>query len=1024
MLGLGVHTLFINAQQTDLYHLSSYNTGVNESAEVVAYDASTQRAFFTSASTNNLSIIDISDPENPTLFLDFSLSEYGGAPNSVAIHNGLVAVAVEDTVKTANGKIIFLNNNGIYLGNLTVGALPDMLTFTPDGTKLLVANEGEPNDDYTIDPEGSVSIIDLSAGLLGATVTTVDFTKYNNKKASLINKGIRIFGNNNTASVAEDMEPEYISITEDGSLAYVNCQENNAFAVIDLSGDTIIDILPLGYKNHLSGTPSVTSYTLNQLASSWPTLGTPVYDGGQPTVMLGGFSGLYYADDESNVTNQVFYAVPDRGPNAAVVKKADVIPTSTQNIRPFKLPNYQARISKFTVNRSTGNVTLGSSILLFRQDGITPITGKGNIPGEDEVPVTYADAATAYPNTDYTDNNSEEYHELSFDEFGGDLEGVLKDKNGDFWLCDEYRPAIYKFQPNGTLIDRYVASGTSLLGTTPLPIGTYGNETLPAIYTKRRANRGFEAIAYDSTNHIIYAFIQSPLYNPSSVTKDNSDVIRILGVDASTGNPVSEYVYLLERNKDDGYSSSRVDKIGDAVFTGNGKFLVIERDSEGPTVEFGKKYVFEIDINSATNILNTTISLIDGSTPGLTALEELTTDQIVDNENITPVQKLKVVNLPSVGYQGSDKAEGIALLPNNEIAVLNDNDFGLAGAGITDNSVLGIISFANNYSFDASDKDNGVNITAHPTLGMYMPDGIASYEVNGINYIVTANEGDSRDYDGYSEEKRVKNLTLDSVYYPNAAILQVDSNLGRLKTTTATGDYNNDGKIDQIYSYGGRSFSIFDEYGNLVFDSGNEISQTILTEESTLFNEDEGEEDKRSDDKGSEPEAIAIGEINGFTYAFIGLERQSAILVYDITNPKSPNFITYYNNRTVDTLGITGDVAPEIIKFINENESPNGENILLVGYEESGSVGIIQIGGTITSISEEVKNSGFNIYPNPLNGINVLNFNTEISGTIFNINGQVIMSFENEKSIDTSTLSEGVYIIKTKTKGTKRFVKL
>ena len=102
----------------------------------------------------------------------------------------------------------------------------------------------------------------------------------------------------------------------------------------------------------------------------------------------------------------------------------------------------------------------------------------------------------------------------------------------------------------------------------------------------------------------------------------------------------------------------------------------------------------------------------------------------------------------------------------------------------------------------------------------------------------------------------------------------------------------------------------------------------------------------------------------------------------------------------------------------------NWEHLLLVGYEESGSMGIIQIGGTITSISEEVRDSRFNLYPNPLNRANILNFNTAISGSIFNLNGQVMMSFENEKSIDVAPFSEGVYIIKSNTKGTKRFVKL
>ncbi|MFY0712424.1 esterase-like activity of phytase family protein [Seonamhaeicola sp. NFXS20] len=998
--------------QDPLQHLASYFTNTEGSAETVAYDAVNQQAFFTNSSTNSVTIVDISSPNSPVLVKTVDLSSYGAGPNSIAIHGSVVAVAVEDAVKQNNGKVVFFDLNGVYQNQITAGALPDMLTFTPDGTKVIVANEGEPSDDYLTDPEGSITVIDLSAGVMSASATAINFNDYDDKKESLKNKGIRIFGNNGAATVSQDLEPEYITVLEDGTKAYVSCQENNALAVVDLTTNTILDILPLGYKNHLLGTPTVTSYIVNELEENWPALGTPVYDGGQPTVMLGGFSGLFYDEANSTATDYVFYAIPDRGPNDATTSGASVTPAASQNLRPFKLPNYQGRIAKFTLNKTTGDITLNQQILLTRKDGTTPITGKGNIPGIDEVPVTYTDAATAYANADYVGADSEEYHALPYDEYGGDFEGILIDKDGYFWMCDEYRPAIYKFQANGTLVERYVPSGTSLLGDTPQPEGTYGAETLPEVYSLRRANRGFEAIAYNEASHVIYAFIQSPIENPSNAVRNNSDVIRILGINADTGVPVSEYVYLLERNKDAGYASSRVDKIGDAVYTGNGKFLVIERDSEGPDAEYGKKYVFEIDINYATNVLNYALSVSK-------ELEEMSADEILA-EGIIVSHKNKVVNLPSIGYKSSDKAEGIALLPNNEIAIINDNDFGLAGAGITDNSVLGIISFANDYGFDASNEDGKIDIKSHPTLGIYMPDAIASYNVNGLNYIVTANEGDSRDYDGYSEEDRVKDLTLNTAagYYPDATTLQEDENLGRLKTTYADGDYNNDGTYEQIYSYGARSFSIFDQYGNIVFDSADQFGQTIAVEEPTLFNQDEEEFDGRSDDKGGEPEAIALGTIDGKTYAFIGLERQSSILMYDITNPKDVEFITYYkHNSTI------GDVAPEIIKFIPASQSPNSKNLLLVGCEVSGSLAIIQVDDTVLSVSEVVTKNDFKMYPNPIIDT-TLKFNKTLSGVVYNLSGQEVKTFNNKTAIDVSQLAAGVYILKTKTHGVKRFLKL
>ncbi|MCB0669939.1 MAG: esterase-like activity of phytase family protein [Saprospiraceae bacterium] len=1040
LFSLTISTICLLAQD-EMIHLASYATGGEGSAETVAYDNSSSRAFFTSTANNSFSIVDISNPNEPTLYKEVSLAEYGAGPNSVAVSNGIVALAVENEDKTANGRVVFFNTEGEYQADVEVGALPDMLTFTPDGSKVLVANEGEPNDDYDVDPPGSVSIIDVAMAMTGAqAVVNISFESYNDKKASLLNKGVRIFGADGMATVAQDMEPEYITITADGSRAYVNCQENNALAVIDLSSNTILDILPLGYKDHSQGSPTLTNYILNELVSDWPELGTPAYGGGQPPVMLGGFSALYFDATESTDEEYVFYTVPDRGPNADAVSSASVTPQAPENLRPFKLPDYQARIVKITLNKNSGAVQLSDQILLFRQDGTTPISGRGNIPGVDEIPVTYADASTEYLNQDFTDPDGNSFHQLEYDAFGGDFEGIVRDKNGNFWLCDENRPAIYQIAPDGTLMERYVPEGTAALGNDPQEEGFYGAETLPGYYTTRRANRGFEAIAYDSAKNIVYAFIQSPLENPGSAVRNNTDVIRILGINADDGVPAEEYVYLLEQNKDSGYSTSRVDKIGDAFYTGDGQFLVIERDSEAPTVPVGKKYIFKIDITKATNVLNLDVSERLQTGPvdprfGITlsgvnntfrsassTLEEMSADEI-RALGILPVYKTKVVNLPSIYYQSSDKPEGVSLLPDGTIAVLNDNDFGLAGAGVTDNSILGLISFGNNYSLDASDRDDAINIQNWPTLGMYLPDAIGSYSVNGQDYIVTANEGDSRDYDGYSEEERVKDLILDETYYPDAAGLQEDEMLGRLKTTSSMGDYDQDGMVEQIYSYGARSFSIFDAYGNLVFDSGNEFALTVQTEEEALFNEDEGEKDGRSDDKGVEPEAIEIATINDFTYAFVGLERQSGIIVYDITDPVSPKFITYYNNRMYDG-GVTGDIAPEIIKFIPGEDSPNGEPLLLVGYEVSGSMGIIQLGGSITPVSEVAHESRFNVYPNPVTGGGDLNFDIPVSGQVYDMAGLIVKEFDRQHRMNVSDLQPGIYVIRTLEHGAQRFLKL
>jgi len=361
-------------EELELEVLGTYRTGIFDegAAEIVAFDKLSNRLFSTNADANTITVLDIVDPSNPTLVTEFDMSTYGDGVNSVAAFNGVVAVAVEADPVTDNGLVVFFDNLGNELNQVEAGPLPDMIAFTNDGRQLLVANEGEPNDDYTIDPEGSVSIIDLSNGVENATVETVTFESFNDKRVSLQNRGVRIFGPN--ATVAQDLEPEYITISEDNTRAYVALQENNALAVIDIPTATLLDIQPLGYKDYNSGRPKLNEFVLNELIDL-PDLGTPRYDGGQPTVKLGGFSGLYFDEGESTETSYVFYAVPDRGPNDGAVSASSVTPAAPANLRPFKLPDYQGRIAKFTLDLETGEVSLDDQILLTQQDG-TPISGR------------------------------------------------------------------------------------------------------------------------------------------------------------------------------------------------------------------------------------------------------------------------------------------------------------------------------------------------------------------------------------------------------------------------------------------------------------------------------------------------------------------------------------------------------------------------------------------------------------------------------------------------------------------------
>ncbi|HAA30966.1 MAG TPA: hypothetical protein DCE56_28755 [Cyanobacteria bacterium UBA8553] len=478
-------------------NLSARGTFTGSGAEISAFDPITQRTFVV-AGTSKLDVLNTSNPANPTLFGTIDVSRFGIA-NSVAVKNGVVAVAVESSNKQAPGTVAFYDLDGNFLNAVTVGSLPDMLTFTPDGKRILVANEGEPssyNQPNSVDPEGSVSIIDISNGVLNlsqSNVTTADFRGFNSQKSELIASGVRIFGPN--ATVAQDVEPEYITVSPDSKTAWITLQENNAIAILDLQTGQITDIQPLGYKNH-------------------------------------------------------------------------------------------------------------------------------NLPG------------------------------------------------------------------NG---------------------------------------------------------------------------------------------------------------------------------------------------------------------------------------------------------------------------------------------------------LDASDRDGGINIQNRPVLGMYQPDAIASFTVNGQTYLVTANEGDARDYTGFSEESRVGSLRLDPTAFPNAAALQNNAVLGRLNVTNTLGDTDRDGDFDQLYAFGARSFSIRDAQGNLIYDSGDQLEQITATQVPSIFNSDgtSASFDTRSDNKGPEPEGVVTGVIDGRNYAFIGLERTGGVMVYDVTNPTSPSFVQYINK--------TGDTAPEGLSFVSAEQSPTGKPLLIVTNEVSKTTTLFEI---------------------------------------------------------------------------------
>jgi len=916
--------------------LGSVNTG---GAEISAYDPRTQRLFVTDAGNSKVGIVDASNPENLKSRNPIDVSAFG-SPTSVAVRNGVVAVAIANAVKTDPGTVAFYRVNGELITSVKVGSLPDMLTFTHDGKYLLIANEGEPSG-YGVgfaDPEGSVSIIEMPRDerqlkkLKSADVRSARFTQYNGKEAALRAQGIRIYGPG--ASAAMDFEPEYITVSADSRKAYVTLQENNAIAELDVRGGKFLKVTPLGYKDQNKAPYTVATYEWPN--EQLPPIGTTA---GGNVIRLGGFSGLAFEGVTADGKLK-FIVNTDRGPNA------EPDPVTAQ--RPFVLPGFAPRLVRFTLDPANGKFDLKEQILLRNSNG-RPLTGLPNTA-----------LASATPNTP---NNDEVPIDLfgrilPLDPMGGDFEAIVVDEDGSFWLCDEYRPAIYHFDDDGRLLQRYIPKGVHAAAGLPVPApgvaGALGIEALPAVLGNRRQNRGMEALAMKDGK--LYAFVQSPIRNPASTSNtvlNGLRNVRVVEFDPATL-ATKQFMYIMDNPVPVAATDTRADKIGDMTSVPGGGFLAVERDDDNVPaipVENITKKIYAFQLAGATDV--SAVDTLYDVGGVMKSLDQMTSAEMIA-VGVTPLAKTLHVDLAAAGYAGVQKVEGLTLLDDGRLVVVNDNDFrtaliNFANGGFTlkdgyvpENVELGIIS---DPGLDASDRDNSVNIRAWPVLGMYEPDAIANFTVRGRTYLVTANEGDARDWPGLTEEVRVGagSVLLDPLAFPNAAALKQNAALGRLNVTNTLGDTDGDGDYDQLFTLGGRSFSIWKTDGTQVFDSEAALERITAAEFPANFNasNDNNNFDDRSDNKGPEPEGLTLGEIGGRTYAFVGLERTGGVAAYDVSDPDSPLFVDYVNNRdfTADvTTPESGDLGPEGLLFVPANESPNRRPMLFVTNEISGTV--------------------------------------------------------------------------------------
>ena len=915
LLKLFVFMLLCSASfaQPKLKHISTYFTNVfNEgAAEIVAYDKDNQQLYFTNADANSITILDFSNPSDLKEIKSIDCSTYGGGINSVAYYNGYIAAAIEGNELNEKGTVVFFDKDGNYVNHVEVGFLPDMITFSPDGNKVLVANEGEPLSDYSIDPIGSISVIDVSAGITSVSQSNVSELGFESFQDKLDAK-IRIFGP--LDSFNDDFEETDDSLNNYRIFSYAK-MDTLFFDDLDNSDD------------------SLKKYEIVSDASNvnW------YYDS---------YNGNYFAEMNgfsADVASADWLILP-----SADLTNYEKAYFSMDNAKNFSGGTFDILIS--TNYDGLGNPSAATWDTLTAMANLS--TGGYTIVNTGNINISKWISSSTYIAMHYTSTapgagGGAVYQLENFAIFG------TAEYKGNSWYYDTYSSDYFAEMNN------YNADGdanTWLL--------------MPSLNLNRFTKAHFSfnnAISFTGgTFDILIStdFVDEPMNATWDTLTSLANLSTGSFAEVSSGDiDITDYLS---------------DNVTIAFhYTGGTK------SGTTATIQIDDIVIEGTEHSVATNLEPEYIAISDDSKYAYVTCQENNAMAIVD------LDMLSITDIIPLGFK----------------------DHSIAGNGL-----------------DASDKDDEINITTHPVLGMYMPDAITYVTIDGQGYVLSANEGDARDYDAFAEEERVEDLELDEDIFGNLDSLQDEKVLGRLTVTSTMGDTDNDGKYEELYVFGTRSFSIWNATtGLLVWDSGDDFEQKTALAYPDDFNSNNDENEtfeSRSDNKGPEPEAITIAELNGNLYALIGLERMGGVMIYNINNPSMPVFESYSNNRdfTVDDVetNAVGDLGVECISFINNTVSPDGKNYVVTANEVSGTVSVFEI-DLPTSISK-INNTQFSLYPNPSTGSSI-EFTVKDTYTLTDLNGKIINVFSNTQHADVSNLSSGTYLVKNSNMQVAIFVK-
>tara|TARA_R110002096_G_scaffold74101_2_gene175823 strand:+ start:76075 stop:77862 length:1788 start_codon:yes stop_codon:yes gene_type:complete len=501
--------------------------------------------------------------------------------------------------------------------------------------------------------------------------------------------------------------------------------------------------------------------------------------------------------------------------------------------------------------------------------------------------------------------------------------------------------------------------------------------------------------------------LSSYISAPKSIAAFNG-IIAVVGIGSSAQSSGKVLFFDNDGNFENQFSVGPLPDMVD--FAPGGNILLIANEGS-PTNDYSSDPAGSVSIINVSVGVNN-LSQASVNTVSFTPLDSQAINPLVlhygNNDQQLVSQDLEPEHITA--NSNATKAY-VSLQENNAMMIIDIQSASIdtvIGLGYLDRGIAG-------NGLDASDLNTAIDIkTFNRLFGIFQPDAIVSFEFNGSTYIASANEGEPIVTSNFSDVSRLNSTPIDPGKFTNVGSLINDNNLGRLEVNSRLGDNNGDGLKDSLFTFGTRSFSIWDDKFQLIWDSGDEFEQIIAMAFPLQFNSDNDDNNSfksRSDNRGPEPTALTIGEVDGTRYAFIGMERMGGFMVYDISDPTNPQFELYELNRDFSKQANSsgaGDLGLESIVFVPSFQSPTGIALLIVANEVSGTFSIYEIG---QGIGLEEKDAQFlKAFPNPSTG----NFNLEQYGNykVFNSVGKLILDKVNVNSIDLSEEMQGLYIIK------------